>query len=91
MPKPQFQEVMTAGFKQWPVGKLVDAGKPKARVVLTRPPTQEDGREAMTKFHNMLVDLCQVSLRQCSHSLSHDCQRDQDTDDIAIDQPGGGE
>ena len=82
---------MTACIKQWPVGKLVDAGTPKERVALTIPPTQEDGREAMTKFHNMLVDLCQVSFRHYSHSVSRDCQSDQDTDDIAIDQPGGGE
>ena len=70
MPKAAFEEVMAAGFKQWPVGKLVDAGTGKARVVFSKPPAGD--RDAMTHFHNMLVDLCQVSLRQFSRALTRE-------------------
>lgn len=67
VPKDVFEEVMVAGFAQYPIGKLVDQGRASARVLFSAPPTED--RDARTKYHNMLVDLCRVSLRQFSKAL----------------------
>ena len=68
VPKKVFEEVMEAGFAKYPLGKLLEKGTKNSRVVFCAPPTS--GRDAITHYHNMLVDLCQVSLRQFTSLLA---------------------
>jgi hypothetical protein len=68
MPKNLYQEVMQAAFKTYPIGRLENPGTATARVVFSAPP--ENDRDAKTKYHNMLVDVCQVSLREFTQALA---------------------
>ena len=61
-PKRVWEEVMAEGFKQYPVGKLLERGTPRSRVQFTAPP--RGSRHEMVVYHNMLVDLCQVGARR---------------------------
>jgi len=67
-PKVIWEEIMAAGFAQFPVGKLVDSGTKDSRVEFSEPPT--DTRERQVAYHNMLVDLCGVGARQFSTLLN---------------------
>ena len=58
---------MDAGFKQYPIGKLLDRGKPNSRVQFAAPPV--GNRDATVQYHNMLVDLCQVGARRFADLL----------------------
>ena len=67
MPAPDFESVMTAGFEEYPVGKLLGKGSNNSRVVFAAPPSGD--RNLIVKYHNMLVDLCQVSNREFTEAL----------------------
>ena len=67
--KKNWEEVMTAGMNKYPIGKLLDANTNNPRVVFSAPPGTRDGR---VEYHNMLVDLCHVSLRDFSSLLRQD-------------------
>ena len=54
------KEVMVAGFQKYPVGKFVDGDSRSAHIVFAEPPLAD--RNLMMLYHNMLIDLCQVSL-----------------------------
>ena len=64
LPQKVWEDVMTAALAQYPVGELLGAGTSKSRVKWNRPPTAEDGREAMVKWHNQLVDMCRLTGRE---------------------------
>eukprot|EP00973_Karenia_brevis_P068500 9527575-Karenia_brevis.AAC.1 len=66
-PREVWEEVMKAGLIQYPVGRLENAGNSQPRVVFSAPPTGD--RDAQVIFHNMLMDLCQISGRRFSSLL----------------------
>lgn len=74
IPAKKFEAVMRAAFAKYPIATLLDEGTSRSRVVFARPP--EGNREQMTLYHNMLVDLCQVSLRTFTDDIrSKDAER----------------
>ena len=80
-PRAVWEEVMLAGFGKYPVGKMLDAGGTKSRVVFSKPPSHEDGRESLVSYHNMLVDLCQVGARQFRQLLDKYAEQNPDSTD----------
>ena len=62
---------MAAGFRQYPVGKLVDAGKPTSRVTFSTPPERSALRPEKAAYHILLMGLCQVSSRRFTTLLSN--------------------
>lgn len=63
-----WEAVMRAGLAKFPVGKLLDAGTSNSRVVFAAPPLHNP--LAKVVYHNLLVDLCQVSLRRFTTELT---------------------
>jgi hypothetical protein len=91
LPRRAWEEVMTAGFAKYPVGKLVNAGAADAHVQFAAPPAQDATRAAKVRYHNMLVDLCQVSLRQFTTLLAQEDGRSVGSAVPPVPHPAGGE
>ena len=70
--KDTWEQVVKAALALYPIGKLEGAGTSKSKLVFSQVPTQNAKRVA---FHNMLVDSCQVSLRQWCESLQKETER----------------
>ena len=58
-----FEEVMSAALAQHPIARLRDLGTSQSRIVFAAPPGPQNP-VAQTRYHNLLVDLCQVGLRR---------------------------
>ncbi|CAL1142860.1 unnamed protein product [Cladocopium goreaui] len=67
-----WEQVVKAALALYPIGKLEAAGTSKSKLVFSQVPTQNAKRVA---FHNMLVDSCQVSVRQWCDSLQKETDR----------------
>ena len=72
LPKSHFEKVMEAGFAQYPVAKLVGKGTDSCKVVFATPPVGD--RKKQIVYHNLLVDLCMVSLRQFTSGIQEKVQ-----------------
>ena len=70
--KDTWEQVVKAALALYPIGKLEAAGTSKSKLVFSQVPTQNAKRVA---FHNMLVDSCQVSVRQWCDSLQKETDR----------------
>ena len=70
--KDTWEQVAKAALALYPIGKLEAAGTSKSKLVFSQVPTQNAKRVA---FHNMLVDSCQVSVRQWCDSLQKETDR----------------
>lgn len=70
--KDTWEQVVKAALALYPIGKLEAAGTSKSKLVFSQVPTQNAKRVA---FHNMLVDSCQVSVRQWCESLQKEIDR----------------
>ena len=57
-----FGEVMEAAFKQYPVGRYVNKGYRDSYVEFAAHPLCD--QQLMILYHNLLVDMCQVSARK---------------------------
>ena len=55
---------MATGLLQYPIGELRDTGTHISRVVLFTPAASDLARSTQVRYHNMLMDLCQVSARK---------------------------
>ena len=67
VPKETWEEVMGASLAAFPVAKLGERGTKKTFVEFCQPPTDPKAR---VLFHNMLVELCQISLRRYGELMS---------------------
>ena len=65
--KENWEQVMAKGFALWPVGKLVQPGTKHCKAIFTSVPDTPNKR---VYYHNMLVDSCQLTLRQFTDVLS---------------------
>lgn len=72
MTKEAWEQVVKAALALYPVGKLEAAGTVKTKLTFSEIPEQNAKRVA---FHNMLVDACQVSLRQWSEALQKEQEK----------------
>lgn len=63
-----WEAVMKAGFANYPIGKLEHGGTNQSSIVLAAPPLGNPVH--MRIYHNLLVDLCQVSMRTFTSELS---------------------
>ena len=83
---------MQAGLSAYPVGKLVGAGTPDSKVVFFEPPRAENSRSTLVRYHNLLVDLCQITARRFSTLLAETAQKmvvaDGEGDDREADNSG---
>ena len=70
--KDTWEQVVKAALALYPIGKLEAAGTSKSKLVFSQVPTQNAKRVA---FHSMLVDSCQVSVRQWCESLQKEIDR----------------
>ncbi|CAK0801158.1 unnamed protein product [Prorocentrum cordatum] len=64
LPQKVWEDVMAAALAQCPVGDLLEVGTPRSRVQWRAPPSAAAGREAMVKWHNLLVDMCRLTGRE---------------------------
>ena len=69
-PRKAWEEVVAAAFAQFPVGQLVGQGTPHCKAVFYAPPPAMAARSTKVRYHNLLVDMCQVSARKFSTLLS---------------------
>ena len=67
-PKKVWEEVMAAAFQQFPVGRLVDVGTNRSRVIFSAPPLV--GRDRKVYYHNLLMDMFGISARHFSSVLA---------------------
>jgi hypothetical protein len=90
-PRTVWEEVMTAGFAQYPVGKLLDAGTNNSRVQFSEPPGPSASRGEKVRYHNQLVDLCQMTCRGFTKLLAESAEGFVDADGAAASRDGNGE
>ena len=70
--KETWEQVVKAALALFPIGTLHGPGTSKSKLVFSQVPTSNAKRVA---FHNMLVDSCQVSVRQWCECLQKDTDR----------------
>ena len=73
--KEQWEEVMSAGFQRYPVGKLESKGTAKSCVTFSTIPDDEPSR---LQFHDWLVQACEVSVRLWVDALTKQQTRAQE-------------
>ena len=71
--KKQWEAVMTAAFREYPVASI-ETGK-EMKVIFFAPPSAADGRYRMVSYHNMLMDCCCISARNFRQMLAVDAQQ----------------
>ena len=73
--KEVWEEVMSAGFQRYPVGKLENRGTAKSLVTFSAVPDDEPSR---LQFHEWLVQACEVSVRLWVDALTKQQTRAQE-------------
>ena len=70
-----WEAVMKAGFEKYPIGKLLEEGTIGSHVVFVAPPLGQPAH--MCIYHNLMVDLCQVSLRIFTTEMQKRSQKEE--------------
>ncbi len=70
--KADWERVVEAGFVLYPVGKLLERGTMRCRVEFCAPPVEAAER---VRFHNALVDLCNIPLRKYVEMMHREAVR----------------
>lgn len=66
VPQATWERVVEEALKLYPIGKIIKNDSARITVHFSQPPSDPQERVA---FHNMLVQCCQVSLRQWGEAL----------------------